>query len=50
MREDDAIPNDLETEIFGSSLLGRTRAVNALVFLDSAQIVGPRFVREQPRP
>jgi hypothetical protein len=31
-------------------LLGRARSVNALVFLDGAQIVGPRFVREQPRP
>ena len=41
---------DPEAEIFGLSLLGRARSVNALVFLDGAQIVGPRFVREQPRP
>jgi hypothetical protein len=33
---------DPEAEIFGLSLLGCARSVNALVFLDGAQIVRPR--------
>ena len=37
-------------EIFGPSLLRRARSVDALVFLDGAQIVGPRLIREQTRP
>jgi hypothetical protein len=45
----DAIPTILRPKYSDQACLA-AHSVNALVFLDGAQIVRPRFVREQPRP